>query len=74
MKYAIDRISESFALCQDIETGEFKEISIELLETGAKEGDIIFLQDGKYVKDAVLEAERRKSLRHRLDRLINKKE
>lgn len=74
MKYAIDRLNDNFALCQDIETGEFKEIPIELLEAGTKEGDIIFLNDGKYIKDAQLEAERRKSLRQRLDKLIKRKD
>jgi hypothetical protein len=34
LKYAIDRLNDNFALCQDIETGEFKEIPIELLEAG----------------------------------------
>lgn len=44
---SIDRFEEGYAVCID-EDGRVINIDVELVEDDAKEGDIIFFEDGMY--------------------------
>lgn len=44
---SIDRFEEGYAVCID-EDGRVINITVELVEDDAKEGDVIFFEDGMY--------------------------
>ena len=46
MKYAVDRIEDEIAVCED-ETGKFTEFNIKTLYDGIKEGDHFTFDDNK---------------------------
>ncbi len=72
MKYTVDRIEESFAVCED-ENGKLTDIELAILPEGVREGDIIRITDGEAV---ILEEEtedRRKKLAEKRRAIFEKK-
>ena len=66
MKYAVDQIVDEIA---DIETGDKKEISLELLPEEVQEGNILLYQDNEYYINKEYEAVRRQSLEEKMEEL-----
>jgi len=71
MKYAIDRIENNIAICQNLETREEVEISLNCLPTNIKDGTIIVFKENKYEIDLNEEELRRRKLRERFNKLKN---
>lgn len=72
MKYAVDKIEESIATLENIDTKEKIEIEVINLPV-VHEGDILVLEDGLYRIDNNLRDERRKLIREKLEKLKRKK-
>lgn len=72
MKFAIDRIEEDIAVCENLETKELIEINIKYLPNNIKDGAIIVLKEDKYELDSIEEKRRRNRIRERFNRLKNK--
>lgn len=68
MKFAIDRIEENIAICQNIETKEMIEIDVDKLPKEIKEGCVIYF-DGK---DYLLDEEEENKIRKRIEDKMNK--
>lgn len=68
MKFAIDRIEENIAICQNIETKEIIEIDVDKLPKEIKEGCVIYF-DGK---DYLLDEEEENKIRKRIEDKMNK--
>ncbi|MBO5375494.1 MAG: DUF3006 domain-containing protein [Bacilli bacterium] len=71
MKFAVDRIEGSFAILENIETGEKTPVDLLILPI-VKEKDILVLEDNLYRKDDKEREERIKKIREKLDRLKRK--
>lgn len=71
MLYAIDRIENNIAICQQLETKEIIELALDILPSTIKEGAIIRSYDGRYIQEENIEKFRREQLRKKLDRLKN---
>lgn len=69
MKYAVDSIVDEIAVIEDIETGEKKEVSLELLPEEIQEGNILLFQDNEYYINREYEAVRRQSLEEKMEEL-----
>jgi len=61
MRYIVDRIEGSLAVCER-EDGGFEDIPLEQLPKGAREGSVLLVQDGAWALDLQAEKERRKRL------------
>lgn len=72
MKYAIDRIEENIAVCQNLETKEMIEITIDKLPKNIKDGTVLLFKDNEYKIDSQEEELRRKSIQERFNRLKKK--
>lgn len=68
MKYAVDKITDNIVTLENLETKEIKEIEIEKLPEGIKEGNII-IEESIYKIDYEEEKIRRAMLRAKLNRL-----
>ena len=68
MKYSIDRIENEIAILENLETGQKKEVNIELLPENVVEGNII-IEKETYELDIIEEQVRRDSLKSRFDNL-----
>ena len=51
MKYAVDSIVDDIAVIEEIETGDKKEVSLEILPEEIQEGNILAYRDGEYYID-----------------------
>ena len=69
MKYAVDQIVDEIAVIEDIETGDKKEISLELLPEEVQEGNVLLYQDNEYYINKEYEAVRRQSLEEKMEEL-----
>ena len=69
MKYAVDQIVDEIAVIEDIETGDKKEISLELLPEEVQEGNILLYQDNEYYINKEYEAVKRQSLEEKMEEL-----
>ena len=49
--YIIDRFEENFAVCENRETEEMKNIDIKELPENIKEGDVLRYKNGEYILD-----------------------
>lgn len=65
----IDRFEGNIAVCEDRKTGNIKEITKENIEEGLKEGDILKLENGKYVKDKEKQAEVEKRIKEKMNNI-----
>lgn len=73
MNYAIDRIIDNIAVCENIMTGQKIELSLSELPEGIKEGNIITKQNEKYILNSPEEIQRRERIQEKLNRLKNLK-
>ncbi len=73
MNYAIDRIIDNIAICENTENGEKLELSLSVLPDGIKEGTLITKQDDKYILNPSEELKRRARIQDKLNRLKNLK-
>ena len=71
MKYAVDRIEENIAICQNLETEEKIELYLESLPKDIKDGSIIIFKDNKYEMDLTEEELRRKKIQDIFNKLKN---
>ena len=69
MKYAVDSIVDDIAVIEEIETGDKKEVSLEILPEEIQEGNILAYRDGEYYIDRQYEAIRRQSLEEKMEEL-----
>lgn len=69
MKYAVDSIVDEIAVIEDIETGDKKEVSLELLPEEVQEGNILIYQNNEYYVNKEYEAVRRQSLEEKMEEL-----
>ena len=69
MKYAVDSIVDDIAVIEEIETGDKKEVSLEILPEEIQEGNILAYRDGEYYIDRQYEAVRRQSLEEKMEEL-----
>ena len=72
MKYAIDRIENNIATCQNLETNEMVEIDLNLLPKKVKDGTILIYEDEEYKLDLNEEELRRRQIQARFNRLRKK--
>ncbi len=69
MEYIIDRFVENFAVCQNADNDEIKNIERKFVPKEAKEGDIIVFSDGRYFLDNEKTAERKKVIKEKFNSL-----
>lgn len=67
--YAIDRIEGGFAVCED-DDGARVILPLAQVPDGAREGDVLALEDGRYTVDAPETARRRAQARALEDELF----
>ena len=67
--YAIDRIENDIAICEQLETKEKIELPLPILPTNITEGTIIKYQEGIYVQAPDIEKIRRARLRAKFNKL-----
>lgn len=72
MKYSIDRIEGSFAVCED-ENGKFADIEVSTLPEGVGEGDIISIENGKAVFLKEETEERRRKIQQKRKDIFSRK-
>lgn len=71
MKWAVDKIINSIAIIENINTLEKKEIDITILPFSIHEGSILINKDGIYELELNEEERRRKLIEERFKRLRN---
>lgn len=67
----LDRFEGRYAICE-INPHSFTQVERTLLPPGAREGDVIRLEDGRYVIDTEETAKRRARIRSKMDLLLRK--
>ncbi|MBP3441365.1 MAG: DUF3006 domain-containing protein [Clostridia bacterium] len=72
MKYTVDRIEETIAVCED-ENGNFVNFYTDKLPSGLREGDIFQIDNGEAVILKEETEERRRLLAEKRKAIINKK-
>lgn len=71
--FSVDRFEENFAVCENLETGNFLNIPISDLPKDIKEGSIIKYENGKYILDKKLEDIKKQEVKSLVDNLFKKK-
>ena len=61
MRYTVDRIEGSFAVCED-SSGTMVDIQIDKLPNGVRSGDVLVLSGGRYFSDKAASDERRTAI------------
>ena len=69
MKYAVDRIENNSAVCQNLETNEMFEIDLNLLPKKIKDGTILIYENNEYKIDEIAEEKRRQAILEKFNRL-----
>ena len=69
MKYAVDRVEENIAVCQNLDTNEIIEIDLKLLPKRIKDGTILIYEDNKYKIDKKKKKKRRLAILEKFNRL-----
>lgn len=69
MKYSIDKIEKEIVILENIDTGEKKEVNINLLPIDIKEGTIIIFDNDSYVVDKKEQKARMDNIMSRFQRL-----
>lgn len=69
MKFAIDKVEDGIAVLENIKTGEKKEVNISLLPFNAKEKDVLYLKDRKYILDLAERNNRLEKIKNKFERL-----
>lgn len=72
-QYAVDRIEEGkVAVCQDLVTGEVKDVPLSDLPSGVHEGSVLGYKDGKYELNVQEERIRRERIKQKMDLLFKR--
>lgn len=72
MIYIVDRIEDNIAILENKETKEIIDISLDILPTNLKEGNILKYENNTYTLDKEQEEERRNAIISKFERLKNK--
>ena len=72
-KFSIDRFEGKMAVCEELNSRKIVNIKLELLPSNCKEGDIIVLKDGKYVKDDKTTKKEKEEISSMVNNLFKKK-
>ena len=67
----VDRFEENIAVCEDRTTGKTYNIELKNLPQDVREGDIIKLENGKYVKDEKAKEEISDRINEKMNNLWN---
>jgi len=73
IQFVIDRIESGIAICEQLDTGEFREFKIALLPKGAKEGDVLNFDGTTLTLDDECTAARKARIQGMLDKIFNKR-
>ena len=71
MKFVVDRIEGNYAVCENLETREMIDISVEYLPENVNTGMCLKFENGILVQDCIEEEERRKRIEEKRKRLWN---
>lgn len=71
MRFTVDRIEGSFAVCEDSD-GVMKNIDLTKLPINVKSGDILFFNDSRFSIDRTATSERRAEIAALQKRLLEK--
>lgn len=71
--FSIDRFKENFAVCENLETGEFLNIPIYDLPQNAKEGSVIKFENGTYILDIESTKSKQSETKNLVNKLFKKK-
>ena len=71
--FSIDRFEDNFAICENMQTGEFIDIPIELLPIDCKKGSIIKLVNNKYVLDIEETKQKQEEIKKLVDTVFKRK-
>lgn len=69
--FALDRFEGDYAILENLETKEKREVLCSLLPKNLHEGVLLNFVDDKYILEPSLEEKRRNDLRARLNKLKN---
>lgn len=72
MIYIVDRIEDNIAILENKETKEIIDISLDILPTNLKEGNVLKYENNTYTLDKEQEEERRNAIISKFERLKNK--
>lgn len=73
MKYVVDKIERNITIIESLDTKEKKEVLLEVLPSNIKEGTILTYENNIFIKDEVLEQQRRTSIQNKFDKLRKRK-
>ncbi len=73
ISFSVDRFEDNFAVCENLKTGEFINISILELPENIKEGSIIILENGKFILDIESTKNVQKEIKNLVDNLFKRK-
>lgn len=68
MKYTVDRIEGKYAVCED-ENKKMREIELEILPDGVKEGDVLNFENGAWSADKAETKARAERIKSKMDAL-----
>ncbi len=71
--FSIDRFEGNYAVCENMKTGEFVNISKDLLPEGCSEGSILKFENGKYIFDIFQTKQEQDNIKNLVDNLFKKK-
>ncbi len=74
MKFTLDRFEENYAILENRQNGEMIEIPKEMIQSDAKEGDILELIDGKYVVSIYETNQQKEHIKFLMERLRKKED
>ncbi len=73
VQYSIDRFEGDFAVCENLSTGEFINISKSEIPIEATKGSILILENGKYVLDSEATKKAQEEIKSIVNNLFKKK-
>jgi hypothetical protein len=66
MYYIIDRIENNYAVCENSQTHEMKNILLTELPNQIKQGNVIKMENGIYILDKKIEEQRKAEIREKI--------
>ena len=72
IQLVIDRIESGFAICENLDNGNWHQFEIALLPKGAKEGDVLNYDGKQLIHDKESTAARKKRIQGMLDQLFKR--
>ena len=71
MIYIVDRIEDNIAVLENKETKEIIDVTLSLLPTNLKEGNVLEYKDKKYILNIEEEEKRKKAILEKFNKLKN---